>query len=585
MNSPKITKVMTMNGENYISELIIKRKANQSTTSFLITSDEMRIRDTIRMLWGKDGDKIYGIFGDSEASREKIYIYDGWKGISKVSGVDKDGGIDTKEVSDSSSETDMFKKLEKAQQKNKGIGDIDRILKTEKAIVIVTNARLEKPRQPEALDMALESWTQDSEIFERESTLIVFTHSTSVFQQKTIDNSTVITIPASTADERRNIINKVKVEYSQVKKCKALLDVTDADIDVVVSATGGLNKAQTESAMLESIYRYGKFDLPTITNIKTDMINKKSSLTVHKVKVGFEGIGGYEFLKGFFTSRIIKVVRNRKSAEALGLKYPKGYVVFGMPGTGKTVLAKALAKEVDMPFVELNLKNIKRGIVGESEQRLNEALKTIDAMSPCVVFIDEIDRLGSRGKAGGELDGGTSKEIFSELLSWLGDENRQAIVIATTNRPQDLDDAMRRVGRFDGLVPMLLPDPQAREAILKVHTSVKSKIPLAKDVNLAEIAEKCEYYNGAEVEAVCQRATFTAFNEGAEKVSQKHFLEAVDTFIVNREERKKQFDEYLALAKKFTNDTRFYEKAEDSQESKTDRRKRLRMLDDTIPGA
>lgn len=569
-----------MNGENYISELIIKRKANQSTTTFLVTSDEMRVRDTIRMLWGKDGDKIFGIYGKSKEDREKIYLYDGWKGLMKISGVNDDGEFNFAEAV-KTEETDMFKKLEKAKEKNKGIGDIDRILKNEKAIIIMTNVRLEKPHQPESFDMALESWVQDADIFDSESTLIVFTHSTSVFHQKTIDNSTVIAIPPSTADERRNIVRKVKNEYMKAPKCKALTEVTDADIEVVVSATGGLNKAQTESALLESIFRHGRFDLPTITNIKTDMINKKSSLTVHKVKIGFEGIGGYDYLKGFFTSRIVNVIKNRSKAEALGLKYPKGYIVFGMAGTGKTVTAKALAKEVDMPFVELNLKNIKRGIVGESEQRLNEAIKTIDSMSPCVVFIDEIDRLGSRGRSGGELDGGTSKEIFSELLSWLGDENRQAIVIATTNRPQDLDDAMRRVGRFDGLVPMLLPDPQAREGILRVHTSVKSKIPLAKTVNLAEIAEKCEHYNGAEVEAVCQRATFIAFNEGAEEVSQKHFLEAVNTFIVNKDERKKQFDEYMELAKRFTNDTRFYEQAEDSQEKKTSKVKKLKdMFDD-----
>ena len=568
-----------MNGDNYISELIIKRKANQSTTAFLVTSDEMRVRDTIKMLWGKDGDEIFGIYGKTKTNREAIYIYDGWKGLSKVS-VDKDGEIITKAVGEDTSNNDNpFKALENVTKgKSKGVGEVDRILKSESAIVIVTNVRLEKPHQPEALDMALESWAQDGEIFGKKSTLIVFTHTTSIFQQKTIDNSTIITIPSSTVEERRNIVKRIKIDYSKAPKCRALLDVTDADIEVVVSATGGLNKAQTESALLESIYRHGRFDLGTITAIKTDMINKKSTLTVHKVKIGFEGIGGYEYLKGFFQTRIINVIRNRTKAEALGLKYPKGYILFGMAGTGKTVTAKALAKEVDMPFVELNLKNIKRGIVGESEQRLNDAIKTIDSMSPCVVFIDEIDRLGSRGKSGGELDGGTSKEIFSELLSWLGDENRQAIVIATTNRPQDLDDAMRRVGRFDGLVPMLLPNQKAREGILRVHTSVKSKIPLAKDVNLVKIAEMCDSYNGAEVEAVCQRATFIAFNEGATTVSQKHFEEAVQTFIVNKDERQKELKDYLALAKKFTNDANFFREAEESEEGKKDSGKHLMDL-------
>lgn len=571
---------MEVNGD-YMKELIIKRRASQSTVAFLVTSDEMRVRDTIAMLWGKEGETIYGIFGTNEKERGNIYSYDGWKGLNKVSKIE-DGVPIYKAVAEEK-ETDPFKALENAQKKQgKGIKDIDHILKTEKAIVILTNVRLEKPHAPDALDMALESWAQDSEIYKSQSTVIVFTHSTSIYQQKTIDNCTVIPILASTADERRKIIKSIKKDYSS--KCANLIDVTDEEIEVLVSATGGLNKAQTESAMLETIYRHRKFDLATITGIKTDMINKKSTLTVHKVSVGFEGIGGYDYLKTFFTKRIIKVIKNRSKAEALGLRYPKGYILFGMAGTGKTVTAKALAKEVDMPFVELNLKNIKRGIVGESEQRLAEAIKTIDAMSPCVVFIDEIDRLGSRGGRAGELDGGTSKEIFSELLSWLGDEKRQAIVIATTNRPQDLDDAMRRVGRFDGLVPMLLPNLEAREGILKVHTSIKNKIPLAKGVDLKEIAKMCDSYNGAEVEAVTQRATFIAFNEGADKVSQKHLKEAVESFIVNKDERKKDLQEYLALAKRYTNDVNFFHEAEESDEGFKDSGKTMMALfEDPIP--
>lgn len=558
------------NGDNYLEEMVVKRKAMGSTVTFMVTNDDQRVLETIRFLREDEKGKARGIFGD-----EDIIILDGWTGLKKVGKVSQEGKITFTDVSTKKESSDNpFEAMAQAQQNPLKI--VDERIKNERTVLILTNVRLEKPHQPNDLDMALESWCGDGQVFRKNSTVLVFTHSTELYSATTVDKCNVISIMPSTSEERREIILKIQKEY--VETCKALADVDDKLVDVIVQTTGGLNKTQTESALLESIYRHRTFDLSTIAKIKAELLSKKQTLTVEmRQKFGFEGIGGYPHLKEYFTKRIVNVVKNRKGAEALGLKHPRGLILFGMAGTGKTAISKALAKEVDMPFVNLNLNNILRGIVGESEQRLKEALATIDAMSPCIVFIDEIDRFGSRGRGSGELDGGTRRELFSELLSWLGKEERECIVIATTNRPQDLDEAMRRVGRFDGLVPQLLPDREARVGILQVHTNVKNKVPLGSDVDFDEIAELSENFNGAEVTDIVQRACFEAFNEGCEKVTQRHFKMAVSSFTINIEERKKELETFIAMAQRFTNDKNFIRRAEEIGEQEMTGERKLEM--------
>jgi len=219
-----------------------------------------------------------------------------------------------------------------------------------------------------------------------------------------------------------------------------------------------------------------------------------------------------------------------------------------------THFARALAKELKLPFLRLRTENIVSKYYGETERSMARALELAEEIAPCVLFIDEIDRFGQRGQLG---EHEATRRTFSILLEWLGDARRKTIVIGTTNRPEDLDEAFIRVGRFDYIIPMLLPDLEARKQILHVHTKVIRKVPLAKNVDLNEIAEKTEWFTGAEIEELVLRSARNALKNDRDKVTAEDFETALATFRINYDARKEQMERYLQLAERFCNDAEF----------------------------
>jgi len=278
-------------------------------------------------------------------------------------------------------------------------------------------------------------------------------------------------------------------------------------------------------------------------------------LDVEEPTHGFEAVGGYDALKDFIRVNVVKVLRNPARAEKLGLRPPRGILLFGPPGTGKTHFARALAKELGLPFLRLRTERVVSMWYGQTSQNIAKALQTAEAVAPAVLFIDEVDRFGKRG---GITEHEESRRAFSILLEWLGDERRKTIVVSTSNRPQDLDDAFRRVGRFDYIIPMLYPNAKAREEILRIHTSVVRRVPL-DGVDLGVVAEATEYWTGAELEELVLRAARRALREDADVVTMDHFRAALSSFKINAQQRQSQLQEYLRLAEEFTNDEEFLE--------------------------
>jgi len=387
---------------------------------------------------------------------------------------------------------------------------------------------------------------KDPELFLHEHSIVVFSPNISSIPEYVKDICINVEPPISTLEERKEILKGISKTFKVKTNGKH------------ANALAGLNLHQSQSVLLESIAKNKKLSLDIIAEYKKEIIKRSGVLEIlTPLKKGFEEIGGYELVKDFVSNNIIKPLLNPDKARQLGLRLPRGLLLFGPPGTGKTLFARGLAKELQLPAIELLTENIFSKYVGESESNLKKALKLIDEISPCIVFIDEVDRLGNRSETGG--DAGTSRRVFGQLLSWLGKKERQAIIIATTNTPGDLDFAFKRAGRFDYKIPFLYPDEDARLAILRVHTSIQRNVPLGK-VDLKEVARATQYYSGAELEELVIRAIRVAFRQNVDLVTQEHFDIALDSFRINFSERQQQMQNYLEMAEQLTDDAQFLAK-------------------------
>jgi len=243
-------------------------------------------------------------------------------------------------------------------------------------------------------------------------------------------------------------------------------------------------------------------------------------------KVKWKDIGGLEDVKQQLKEMVEWPLKHPDSFKRMGIEPPKGVLLYGPPGTGKTLLAKAVANESGANFISIKGPELKSKWVGESERMIRNLFRRAKQVAPCIIFFDEIDALAPRrGLSYGER---TTESIVSQLLTEMSglEELKGIVVIAASNRPDIIDPALLRPGRFDRQILVPAPDEKARLEILKIHTR---NMPLAKDVDLEELSKKTENFSGADIEALCREAAMIALRENlnAKEVKQKHFNEAL----------------------------------------------------------
>ncbi len=242
--------------------------------------------------------------------------------------------------------------------------------------------------------------------------------------------------------------------------------------------------------------------------------------------VKWDDIGGLEDVKQELKEAVEWPLKNPDSFKNLGVKPPKGILIYGAPGTGKTLLAKAVANESDANFILVKGPEMLSKWVGESEKAVRAVFKKARQTAPTIIFFDEVDSIAPR--RGISSDSHVSERVVNQILTEMdGLENLQdVVVIAATNRPDMLDTALLRPGRFDRIILCPAPDKKTREEIFKVHTK---GMPL-KDVRIGELAEKTEGYVGADIEAICREAAIFALRKDIKstKVSMKNFEQALN---------------------------------------------------------
>ncbi|MCE5296066.1 MAG: CDC48 family AAA ATPase [Euryarchaeota archaeon] len=241
--------------------------------------------------------------------------------------------------------------------------------------------------------------------------------------------------------------------------------------------------------------------------------------------VTWEDVGGLDDIKSQLKEMIEMPLENPESFRRMGIRPAKGVLLYGPPGTGKTMLAKAVATESSANFISIKGPEIMSKWVGESEKAVRQAFKKAKQVAPAIVFLDEIDAIAPRRGSGS--DSSVTERVVNQLLTSIdGAESLDGVtVIAATNRPDIVDPALLRAGRFDRLILIPQPDIGARLSILKVHTA---KMPL-KEVNLEGLAAKTEGYVGADLENLCREAAMIALraDKNADKVEGGHFEEAL----------------------------------------------------------
>ena len=258
--------------------------------------------------------------------------------------------------------------------------------------------------------------------------------------------------------------------------------------------------------------------------------------------IKFDDVAGEEEAKEALTE-IVDFLHDPERYKKIGAKLPKGALLVGPPGTGKTMLAKAVAGEANVPFFSIAGSEFVEMFVGMGAAKVRDLFKQANEKAPCIVFIDEIDTIGKKREGNGLGGNDEREQTLNQLLTEMDgfDAGKGVVILAATNRPDSLDPALLRPGRFDRRIPVELPDLQGREAILKVHAQ---KVALGDNVDLAAIARATSGASGAELANMINEAALLAVRNGRDYVLQSDLEESVEVVIAGYQKKNKVLSDH-----------------------------------------
>lgn len=276
----------------------------------------------------------------------------------------------------------------------------------------------------------------------------------------------------------------------------------------IVDAALGLTKTEAENVLAKSIVRKRTFDLRTVLGEKKHIIRKSGILEYYEAEDNLDSIGGLEVLKSWLIKR-----RHAFTNEAreFGLPLPKGILLLGVPGCGKSLTAKAVGAAWNMPLLRLDVGKIMGGLVGSSEENIRKALKTAEAVAPAVLWLDEMEKGFSGTGSSNMSDGGTTSRVFGTFVTWMQEKTSPVFVIATANDVRALPPELLRKGRFDEIFFVDLPSQEERAEIIKIHMKKKGRD--IANLDMSRLVEATPDFAGSEVEQVVVSALYEAFDQ------------------------------------------------------------------------
>jgi len=277
------------------------------------------------------------------------------------------------------------------------------------------------------------------------------------------------------------------------------------------------------------------------TNAKAFEFSKSRAKLEGKIRVRFNDVAGCDEEKQEM-AEIIDYLKYPKKFEKMGARIPKGILLSGHPGTGKTLLAKAVAGEANVPFYSISGSDFVEMFVGVGASRVRDMFKKAQQTAPCIIFIDEIDAVGRQRGAGFGGGHDEREQTLNQLLVEMDgmEENTGVVVIAATNRPDVLDPALLRAGRFDRQITVALPDRKGREAILHVHARNKKFV---KDLDLGALAKRTPGFSGADLENVLNESAILAVRENKDEIGMKQIDEAIDRVMMGPAKVSRTYDD------------------------------------------
>jgi transitional endoplasmic reticulum ATPase len=268
--------------------------------------------------------------------------------------------------------------------------------------------------------------------------------------------------------------------------------------------------------------------------------------------IGWDGVGGLDRIKQDLQEAVEWPMKYPDSFKRMGIRPSRGILLYGPPGTGKTLLAKAVAKESEANFISVKGPSLLSMWVGKSEEGVRKIFEKARQVSPCIIFFDEIDSIGGRR---GSDQNKVTERVLNQILSEMDglDDMKDVLVIAATNRPDMLDTALLRPGRFDKILLVNAPTEEGREHIFKIHTK---NMPLAEDVDLSKLAKELDGFTGADIEALSREAAMIALRENmeAKEVKKRHFDEAMNK--VKPSVTKQSIETYKKVESQFLNNAK-----------------------------
>jgi hypothetical protein len=325
-------------------------------------------------------------------------------------------------------------------------------------------------------------------------------------------------LPAPTPAELRRLLDRIIRDAG--RRTDVDVQLSGPDQARLLAAMRGLSLLEAEKVLTRAIVEDGRLTAGDITHVlatRRQLVEREGVLEYYPAEESIAEVADMASLREWLRKRQ-RIIAEPDRAAAFGLTFPRGLLLVGVPGCGKSLCARTVATEWGLPLLRMDTGSLYNKFVGETEQNFRRAMRTAEAVAPCVLFIDELEKAFA---AGGSDDGGVSMRVLGAFLTWLQERRADVFVVATANDLARLPPEFLRKGRFDEIFFVDLPDAATRAEILRIH--LRRRGHGEADVEIALVTTATRGFSGAEVEQVVVSALYTAFNEDS-PVTTAHLL-------------------------------------------------------------